>query len=143
MNVFSFISSIFEPAVKLVDELHTSDEEKLQLQSQIKAVENELLAKVIDYETQLLESKTAIITAEATGQSWLQRNWRPITMLVFLVLVVSDSFGWLPNKLAPEAWTLLQIGLGGYVAGRSAEKMTQQYLKARPAENNSGNVAKG
>lgn len=143
MNVFSFISSIFEPAVKLVDELHTSDEEKLQLQSQIKAVENELLAKVVDYETQLLESKTAIITAEATGQSWLQRNWRPITMLVFLVLVVSDSFGWLPNKLAPEAWTLLQIGLGGYVAGRSAEKMTQQYLKARPAENNSGNVAKG
>ena len=143
MNVFSFISSIFEPAVKLVDELHTSDEEKLQLQSQIKAVENELLAKVIDYETQLLESKTAIITAEATGQSWLQRNWRPITMLVFLVLVVSDSFGWLPNKLAPEAWTLLQIGLGGYVAGRSAEKMTQQYLKARPAENKTGTVAKG
>ncbi|MBU3021361.1 3TM-type holin [Aestuariibacter sp. A3R04] len=143
MNVFSFISSIFEPAVKLVDELHTSDEEKLQLQSKIKAVENELLAKVIDYETQLLESKTAIITAEATGQSWLQRNWRPITMLVFLILVVSDSFGWLPNKLAPEAWTLLQIGLGGYVAGRSAEKMTQQYLKARPAENKSGTVAKG
>lgn len=143
MSVFSFISSIFEPAVKLVDELHTSDEEKLQLQSKIKAVENELLAKVIDYETQLLESKTAIITAEATGQSWLQRNWRPITMLVFLVLVVSDSFGWLPNALAPEAWTLLQIGLGGYVAGRSAEKMTQQYLKARPAENKSDSVAKG
>ncbi|MEG3766657.1 3TM-type holin [Alteromonas sp. 14N.309.X.WAT.G.H12] len=143
MSVFSFISNIFEPAVKLVDELHTSDEEKLQLQSKIKAVENELLAKVIDYENQLLESKTAIITAEATGQSWLQRNWRPITMLVFLVLVVSDSFGWLPNKLAPQAWTLLQIGLGGYVAGRSAEKMTQQYLKARPAENKSDAMAKG
>lgn len=143
MNVFSFISRLFEPAVKLVDELHTSDEEKLQLQSQIKAVENELLAKVIDYESQLLESKTAIITAEATGQSRLQRNWRPITMLVFLALVVFDSFGWLANPLADEAWTLLQIGLGGYVAGRSAEKMTQQYLKARPAENKNSTVAKG
>ncbi|MFT2089459.1 3TM-type holin [Paraglaciecola sp. 2405UD69-4] len=134
MNVFSFISNIFEPAVKLIDEVHTSTEEKLQLQSQIKAVENELLAKVIDYENQLLKSKTDIITAEATGQSWMQRNWRPITMLTFLALVVFDSFGWLPNPLAKEAWTLLQIGLGGYVAGRSAEKMTQQYLKARPAE---------
>lgn len=143
MNVFSFISNIFEPAVKLVDDLHTSDEEKLKLQSQIKAVENELLAKVIDYESQLLENKTAIITAESTGQSWLQRNWRPITMLVFLLLVVMDSFGWLPNPLAPDAWTLLQIGLGGYVAGRSAEKITKQYLQARPAENTSGTIAKG
>jgi len=143
MNVFSFISNIFEPAVKLVDELHTSDEEKLKLQAQIKAVENELLAKVIDYESKLLEGKTAIITAEATGQSWMQRNWRPITMLTFLVLVVCDSFGWLPSPLAGDAWTLLQIGLGGYVAGRSAEKMTQQYLQARPADNKDSNMAKG
>jgi hypothetical protein len=143
MNVFSFVSSIFEPAVKLIDEIHTSDEEKLKLQSEIKAVENELLAKVIDYESQLLANKTEIITAEATGQSWMQRNWRPITMLTFLALVVCDSFGWLANPLASEAWTLLQIGLGGYVAGRSAEKMTQQYLKARPADNKDSNGAKG
>ena len=143
MNVFSFISNIFEPAVRLIDEIHTSDEEKLQLQAKIKAVENEFLAKVIDYETQLLQGKTAIITAEATGQSWIQRNWRPITMLTFLVLVVFDSFGWLPNPLAKEAWTLLQIGLGGYVAGRSGEKITQQYLKARPADDKGNNMAKG
>jgi hypothetical protein len=143
MNVFSFISNIFEPAVKLIDEIHTSDEEKLQLQAQIKAVENELLAKVIDYESKLLESKTAIITAEATGQSWMQRNWRPITMLTFLALVVLNSFGLLVTPLANEAWTLLQIGLGGYVAGRSAEKMSQQYLKARPVEDKGNDMAKG
>jgi hypothetical protein len=143
MNVFSFISNIFEPAAKLIDEIHTSDEERLKLRAQIKAVENELLAKVIDYETKLLQGQTAIITAEATGQSWMQRNWRPITMLTFLVLVVFDSFGWLPSKLAPQAWTLLQIGLGGYVAGRSAEKMTQQYLKARPADDKGNGMAKG
>jgi hypothetical protein len=143
MNVFSFISNIFEPAVKLIDEIHTSDEEKLQLQVQIKAVENELLAKVIDYETKLLQGKTAIITAEATGQSWIQRNWRPITMLTFLALVVLDSFGLLHSELAPEAWMLLQIGLGGYVAGRSAEKVTQQYLKARPADDRGSDMAKG
>lgn len=143
MNVFSFISNIFEPAVKLIDEIHTSDEEKLQLQAQIKAVENELLAKVMDYESQLLKSKTAIITAEATGQSWIQRNWRPITMLTFLVLVVLDSFGVLAFRLSEDAWTLLKIGLGGYLAGRSAEKITQQYLQARPAENKNNGIAKG
>ena len=53
----------------------------------------------------------------------MQRNWRPITMLSFLTLVILDSFGLLVFRLSDEAWLLLQIGLGGYVVGRSAEKM--------------------
>ena len=122
-NLFSFIADIFKPAAKLIDDIHTSDEERLALKNQLTVIQNTLAEKVINYETLLLESKAAIVTAEANGQSWMQRSWRPITMLTFLVLVVCDSFGWLANPLAPEAWTLLQIGLGGYVAGRSAEKM--------------------
>jgi len=70
MNVFSFISSIFKPAVDLIDELHTSDAEKLELQREIKKVENELLGKVIEYERLLLESKTNLISTEATGHRY-------------------------------------------------------------------------
>lgn len=44
-------------------------------------------------------------------------------MLSFLTLVILDSFGLLVFRLSDEAWLLLQIGLGGYVVGRSAEKM--------------------
>ncbi|MBT6122471.1 MAG: hypothetical protein HOH48_03805, partial [Candidatus Puniceispirillum sp.] len=65
----------------------------------------------------------SLIAAEIGGQSWMQRNWRPITMLSFLTLVILDSFGLLVFRLSDEAWLLLQIGLGGYVVGRSAEKM--------------------
>lgn len=72
------------------------------------------------------EVQASVIVSEAQGKSWLQRTWRPITMMVFLVLVVLDSFGWLPNPLAPQAWTLLSIGLGGYVVGRSAEKVVDK-----------------
>ncbi|GAA5214219.1 3TM-type holin [Corallincola platygyrae] len=140
MSILSFISSIFEPAVKLVDELHTSDEEKLALRKQIRQAENEFLSKVLDYETQLLNNQADIVKAEATGQSWLQRNWRPITMLTFLVLVVLDSFDLLAFRLSEEAWVLLQIGLGGYVAGRSAEKITQQVVANR---NRKDSEAKG
>ena len=64
-----------------------------------------------------------LVAAEAGGQSWLQRNWRLLTMLAFLVLVVADSFGLLAFRLSAEAWQLLQIGLGGYVVGRSVEKI--------------------
>jgi hypothetical protein len=129
MSVLSFIGQIFAPAAKLIDDVHTSTEEKLQLKAVIKTVENELLAKIIDYETKLLESKSKIITAEAQGASWMQRNWRPVTMLTFLVLVVCDAFGLLAFRLADDAWTLLQIGLGGYVTGRSAEKIVDNYKK--------------
>lgn len=135
MSVLPFISSLFEPAAKLIDDIHTSTEEKLRLKTEIKKVENELITEVIGYESQLLESKSKIITAESTGHSWLQRNWRPITMLTFLLLVVFDSFGWLANPLADEAWLLLQIGLGGYVAGRSAEKITKQYVESKSTAN--------
>tara|TARA_R110002072_G_scaffold270866_1_gene430629 strand:- start:247 stop:636 length:390 start_codon:yes stop_codon:yes gene_type:complete len=123
MNILSFIGEIFKPAAKLIDDLHTSDEEKLTLKNKLTVIQNQMHSKIIDYETKLLSSQTSIITAEANGQSWIQRNWRPITMLTFLALVVFDSFGWLANPLASEAWTLLQIGLGGYVAGRSVEKV--------------------
>jgi len=129
MKLFSLIGEIFKPAAKLIDDIHTSDEEKLKLGNALAVIQNEIYSKVIEYETELLNAKTSIITSEANGQSWMQRNWRPITMLTFLALVVCDSFGWLANPLAAEAWTLLQIGLGGYVAGRSVEKTVQTFKK--------------
>jgi hypothetical protein len=129
VNVFSFISNIFEPAAKLVDDLHTSDEERIKANNVLESLKNAIKSKMIDLQSQLLEAQKSIISAEANGHSTLQRNWRPITMLTFLVLVVLDSFGWLASPLAPEAWTLLQIGLGGYVAGRSLEKIADKVKK--------------
>ena len=92
MSVFSFISNIFKPAVDLVDDLHTSEEEKLTLEKELKKVENAFSSKVLEYESKLLKSQSNIIQSESTGRSWLQRNWRPITMLTFLLLVVCDVF---------------------------------------------------
>lgn len=125
LQIFSFVKEIFSPAAKLIDDVHTSDEEKMQLRNELARIENATTLKVIEYESQLLKAQTDIITAEANSASWIARNWRPITMLAFLVLVVADSLGWLPNPLAKEAWTMLQIGLGGYVVGRSGEKIAK------------------
>ncbi len=123
MNVLSLVGNIFRPAADLVDNLHTSGEEKMKMRNELSQIQNEFAGKVLDYETKLMEAQSSIIKSEAQGKSWLQRNWRPITMLTFLILVVCDCFGVLTFRLAKEAWTLLQIGLGGYVVGRSAEKI--------------------
>lgn len=123
MAVWSFLSGLVEPVTNLIDDMHTSDEERLQVKSKLFEMQSAMAAQVLDYEARLVEAKTKVIAAEAQGASWMQRNWRPITMLTFLGLVVADTLGLTEFRLASEAWTLLQIGLGGYVVGRSAEKV--------------------
>lgn len=126
--MLSFIANIFQPVASLVDDLHTSDEEKLKLTLKMKAMENEIAIRVLDYEKQLLASRSSIVQAEATGASWLQRNWRPITMITMLVLVVLQALGLTPHELPEWFGTLFQIGLGGYVIGRSAEKIVPKIM---------------
>jgi hypothetical protein len=130
MSVFSFIQNTIKPTTELIDTLTTTKEEKLELKKQIMEVENQLQLKILEYEKQLLTARSDIIKSEATGRSWLQRNWRPITMLTFLILVIFDSFHIIPGfSLNKAAWGLLKIGLGGYVVGRSAEKIVPQVWK--------------
>lgn len=136
-GIFGIISSIFKPAAEFVGEVHTSEEERLTLHAHLKAIEAgvngkiiELQAKVLEYEVKVLDAQSSVIKAEALGQSWIQRNWRPITMLTFLLLVVLDSFDLLASRLTDSAWTLLEIGLGGYVIGRSLEKTAPAILQA-------------
>jgi hypothetical protein len=45
MGIFSFISNIFKPAVDLVDNLHTNEEEKLILERELRKVEYEFNSK--------------------------------------------------------------------------------------------------
>jgi len=136
MGIFEFVSSIFKPAVDLVDELNTSEEERLELKKQILKIENDLQARLLEYETKLMEAQASVLRAEAQSQSWIARNWRPITMLTMLTLVVFGSLGVFNVTLQDEFWLLLQIGLGGYVIGRSAEKIVPQLMQNRqpPAE---------
>ena len=121
--MWQFVTSLIAPVTELIGKFVEDKDKANQLRAEMFRVQTELTMKLMEYEQQLLEAKRSVIVAEAQGQSWLQRSWRPITMLTFLFLVVADSFGWLANPLAPKAWDLLQIGLGGYVVGRSLEKI--------------------
>ena len=129
MRVLDFLGGIVKPITDLIDNITTTDEERGKLKNELTKIENKFLGKALEYEAKLLDSQGRIVEAEAKGQSWLQRNWRPITVLTFLILVVCDSFGWLAFRLSGEAWTLLQIGLGGYLVGRTGEKIVEKIRK--------------
>lgn len=78
-----------------------------------------------------LESKMSIIVAEAQGGSWIQRNWRPLTMLTFVGLIVARWLGFTAPGITPELesqlFDIIKIGIGGYIVGRSAEKVVKEY----------------
>ena len=86
-----------------------------------------LQAAVLERTSEIERAAAEVVKAEAQGQSWLQRTWRPVTMLVFVGLIVARWLGWsAPNLGEAEVlklWDIVEIGLGGYVIGRSAEKV--------------------
>ena len=121
-DILGFIGGIFKPAVDLIDNVHTSEEEKLQLRNELVKTQAEVAAKMLEYESKVVDIQAQVMTSEAKS-NWFTASWRPITMITFLVLVVCDSFGLLPFRLANEAWELLKIGIGGYIGARSIEKV--------------------
>ena len=124
MGIFSGIAKgTIEGAGKavgsIIDKVVTKDSERMQLKTQLTSV-------ITNYVTTLVNAQKDILTTEMKG-NWLQRSWRPIVMLVFAFIVVYEYFFAkifaLPEANLPlEFWSLLKLGMGGYVIGRSVEK---------------------
>ena len=98
--------------------------EDKDLAAQIKARLNE---QVLNGSLKELEAAASIIVAEAQGESWLQRNWRPLLMVLFGTIIANNYmlvpiFGTPAAEIPPDMWDLLKLGVGGYVVGRTAEK---------------------
>jgi len=104
-------------------------------------LETAIKNKLIGLEQEMVKAQRDVIVAEANSQSWMARNWRPIMMLTFVFIVFNNYillpyvtlFGGTPVELPiPESlWALLKIGVGGYIFGRSGEKMVESYAKNR------------
>lgn len=85
------------------------------------------LKSVMSATLSLFEMQAKVITAEAQSEGWLARSWRPITMLTFLALVVATFLGWrapgVTDQMIDHMFSLIELGLTGYIIGRSAEKV--------------------
>lgn len=75
-----------------------------------------------------------IVKTEAASSHWLAANWRPLVMLIFCGLIVARWFGWAAPNLSEaeylKLWSIVEFGLGGYVVGRSVEKIAPSIANA-------------
>jgi hypothetical protein len=105
---------------KVVGNLFPDPEQKAK-------AEAEMLRQLMEHQAQIENAAASIIQTEAASQHWLSANWRPITMLTFLGLIVARWFGWAAPDLSEaeyiKLWSIVEFGLGGYVVGRSVEKI--------------------
>ena len=115
-----------------------------------KAVEDKDLANRLktDLQTQMMQSHTQELTAAAkvieaeAKAGWFAASWRPLLMYVLIFILVWNYIlgpvikfffhAAITIDLPGDVWTLLQIGLGGYVVGRSAESVART-MANRPA----------
>ena len=110
----------------VIDNLHTSKEEKLAAELKIK----ELISKYeVDMETQI----SSRWSADMNSDSWLSKNVRPL-VLVFLVvctvLMIFIDAGTIAFEVEDKWTDLLQLVLitviGAYFGGRSLEKVKRE-----------------
>ena len=107
----------------VIDNLHTSKEEKLEAERKIK----ELMA---NYEVEMEKNITSRWEADLKSDSWLSKNVRPL-VLVFLIvctmLLIFIDAGALNFEVKSSWVDLLQLVLitviGAYFGGRSLEKV--------------------
>jgi hypothetical protein len=105
-------------------------------------IEREINMALISNSAQIEQAAASVILAEAKSEHRITATWRPILMLTITAIV-----GWnyllaplvelavrlfagdqipLTIPLPDELWNLLMIGVGGYVVGRSAEKVADK-----------------
>jgi hypothetical protein len=107
----------------VIDNLHTSKEEKLAAELKIKEL-------ISNYEVEMEKTITDRWSADMNSDSWLSKNIRPMTLaflVISTVLMIFIDAGTITFKVE-EKWTdLLQIVLitviGAYFGGRSLEKV--------------------
>ena len=123
-NIFSSgATELVKGVGDVIDNLHTSKEEKLAAELKVKEL-------ISNYEVEMEKTITDRWKADMNSDSWLAKNIRPMTLaflVVSTVLMIFIDAGTI-KFIVEDKWTdLLQIVLitviGAYFGGRSLEKV--------------------
>jgi len=124
MNIIGgLIGNILPEAGKIIDNLHTSGEEKMAARQKMEEL-------IVSAEQAAQQEVSARWDADMKSDAWLPKNIRPVTLIfltaVFVILSVFDgnlgefSIG---EAYVPVYQTLLMTVYAAYFAGRSIEKI--------------------
>ncbi len=118
-DVGSLASDLVDSIGDAADGLFTSDEER-------KRAELAVRSRLLDHKEKMAAERAETIRTETQG-AWYQRAWRPAMMALFGCVIAAHWWGLAGEGVTPEVqrylYSIIKLGLGGYVVGRSAEKI--------------------
>ena len=121
--IWNLIGTIGGKVLDIVDDVVEDKDEANRLKFEIQR-------QLIENKASELEAAAKIVLAEAQG-GWLQRNWRPLLMVTFAGLIVAHWFGFtapnIPESVQNSLLNIVMVGIGGYVVGRSGEKIADKF----------------
>jgi hypothetical protein len=117
---------------KVVDLVKGYQDRKMSEAALRAEVEKAIMSTFAD----VAKTQGSVIEAEMRGENWLQRNWRPMVAVAFAFIVLFYGLitpilvGWFgapPIRVGDQllGWIMdaVVICLGGYIGGRSLEKI--------------------
>jgi hypothetical protein len=131
LSSIPILSQVIDGALEVVDDFVEDKDQANKLKANIKEIieqnsHKEIITKI--------KSQTKIVLGEVEGESWLQRNWRPLGMIAVISVVVNNYIlvpyigAIFPKhvhvlELPSGLWALFNAGFGGYIGGRTVEKI--------------------
>ncbi len=128
-----FTGPLIDTVLKTIETARARNLSEARLRTELQEAITQAITEVATTE---LQARRDILLAELRGESLLQRLWRPIVALTFafillfyaLILPIAvDWFGLPPVRVGDTllGWimTSVNIALGGYIGGRTLEKM--------------------
>ena len=117
------VGKILPEAGKIIDNLHTSTEEKMAARQKMEQL-------LVSAEQQAQQEVSARWESDMKSDAWLPKNIRPVTLIFltvcFVILSVFDGnigeFS-ISDSYVPVYQTLLMTVYAAYFAGRSIEKV--------------------
>lgn len=142
MGIFDFLGGIIKPITDLIDNLSTSDEEKLTLKNKLMDIQNQANAKLLEYESTIVKAKADIMVAELQQTDNYTKRARPTVIYGGLVILAINHviLPWvtffqgmvLPAIVLPDAFWIAWGGICGvYAFGRTKEKIVDKIKEAK------------
>ena len=119
-------SSLVDSVGGVIDDLVTTDDERLAAKAKLKKI-------VLEHEAKMEQNITDRWSADMNSDSWLSKNVRPMVLIFLIVctmLLIFIDAGTIAFEVEDKWTDLLQLVLitviGAYFGGRSIEKVRKK-----------------
>ncbi len=133
------LKDVMNSAKDIIGRFVADPDKKIEAQTELFKLQSDLQSKILDADVQFARVQADTLQTEMKSDSWMGKNWRPLLMLTFTYIilhnyVIAPVFHIPLNQIPDDMWTLLKIGMGGYIVGRTVEKVAPDIAGAVAAK---------